>query len=54
MQVTSLYATEVVLYCPHCHHEESGFCGNPQGIEFTCCSCKKNYTVHPEADIEFK
>ena len=52
--VSMMLARDVVLDCPHCGVEQSGFVMNPAGGTFDCDECEKPYKVNPEADIEHK
>lgn len=51
---TIMYATEVIIECPHCSKHQYGFVGNPAGLEFDCGDCGEKYRVHPDADIEHR
>lgn len=41
------------LNCPHCSYELSGFVNDPRGGTFNCDSCKLDFEVPENAEIDF-
>lgn len=40
--------------CPHCGHTHEGWVVDPRGLTENCDECDKEFTIHPEADIEVR
>lgn len=51
-ECTLMNTHEVGTICPHCEHQNEGWCVDPRGCTDKCDRCGKEYKVHPEADIE--